>query len=162
LPANNVTETQAREKETIFTVLPETDNFRIEAWADSPSGTYYEGDVMTVCFVSDRNCYYKMYYINTQGRMTLIYPTRQTTGNFLRANTVKEMKFNCVPPYGNETFLLMASEESFDIDRAEFEEVEANAAAIERAIRGLQYRDQRSAGPVAPVSTARFSYTILP
>jgi hypothetical protein len=162
LPANNITETQVQENEKIFTLLPEADNFRIEAWADSASGTYYEGNVMTVCFVSDRNCYYKMYYINTQSRMTLIYPTRQITGNFLRANTVKEMQFNCIPPYGNETFLLMASEEPFTIDRAEFEEVEANATAIERAIRGLQYRDNRSAGPAAPVSTARFSYTILP
>ncbi|MDR1147283.1 MAG: DUF4384 domain-containing protein [Spirochaetaceae bacterium] len=162
LPANNATEIQAREKETIFTALPEADNFRIEAWMDSPSGTYYEGDVMTVCFVSDRSCYYKIYYINTLGRMTLIYPTRQSAGNFLRANTVKEMKFNCIPPYGNETFLLMASEDPFDIDNAEFEGVEATAAAIERAIRGLQYQGQRSAGPAAPVTTARFSYTILP
>jgi hypothetical protein len=162
LPANNVTEIQVREKEKIFTLLPEADNFRIEAWADSPSGTYYEGNVMTVYFVSDRNCYFKMYYINTQGRMTLIYPTRQTTGNFLRANAVKEMQFDCIPPYGNEIFLLMASEDPFAIDRSEFEEVEANAAAIERAIRGLRYRDDRSAGSAAPVSTARFSYTILP
>jgi hypothetical protein len=159
LPANNVTETQAREKEKIFTALPEADNFRIEAWADSPSGTYYEGDIMSVYFVSGRNCYYKMYYINTQGRMTLIYPIRKSTGNFLRANTIKEMKFNCIPPYGDETFLFVASEEPFEIDHAEFAEVEADAAAIERAIRGLQYRDQRSA---APVSAARFSYTILP
>jgi hypothetical protein len=137
LPANNSTETQAREKENIFTGFP-ADGFRIEAWADSPSGTYYGGDVMTVYFVSGRDCYYKMYYINTQGRMTLIYPTRRNASNFLRANTVRDMKFECIPPYGSETFLLMASEDPFEIDSAEFAEVDATATAIERAFRGLR------------------------
>jgi hypothetical protein len=163
LPANNTTETQAREGEKIFNGIPEADSFRIEAWADSPSGTYYEGDVMTVYFFSDRNCYYKMYYINARGRMTLIYPTRQNTAPFLRANTVREMKFDCIPPYGSETFLLMASEDPFEIDGAEFAEVDANAAAIDRALRGLRYQDgQRSAGSAAPIAATRFSYTILP
>jgi len=89
LPANNTEETQARKKEEIFTGLPEAEHFRIEAWADSPSGTYYEGNTLTVSFVADKNCYYKMYYINPHVKMTLISPTWRNTGNFFRANAVK-------------------------------------------------------------------------
>jgi hypothetical protein len=119
--------------------------------------------MMTVYFVSDKDCYYKMYYISAQGRMTLIYPTRRGGSNFLRANTVKETRFECVPPYGAETFVFMASEEPFAVTGSDFAEVDADSAAIERAVRGLRYtEDQHSAGPAASVSAARFSYTILP
>jgi hypothetical protein len=163
LPANNTTETQVHQSEKIFTTLSKENDFRIEAWTDSASGTYYEGDIMTIYFISDKDCYYKMYYINTQGKMNLIYPTRRSGGNFLRANSTKEMKFDCIPPYGNETFLLMASEEPFPITDADFAEVDADSSSIERALRGLRYQDsQRSAGSTAPIATARFSYTILP
>jgi hypothetical protein len=104
-----------------------------------------------------------MYYINTQGKMNLIYPTRRSGGNFLRANSIKEMKFDCIPPYGNETFLLMASEEPFPITDSDFVEVDADSFSIERALRGLRYQDgQRSAGSTTSIAAARFSYTILP
>jgi hypothetical protein len=163
LPANNATEIEARQSEKVFTALPEKNGFHVEAWMDSGSGTYYEGDVMTVSFVSDKDCYYKMYYINTQGKMNLIYPTRRTGGNFLRANSIKEMKFDCIPPYGNETFLFMASEEPFSLTEPDFAESDASHAAIEHALRGLRYQEgQRSAGSAVPIATARFSYTILP
>jgi hypothetical protein len=163
LPANNSSEERVREKEKIFTSLPETSAFRVEAWTDSASGTYYEGDTMTVYVVSDRNCYYKMYYIDTRNNMSLIYPTRQNAANFLRANTVKELPFLCTKPYGNETFLLMASEDPFVIADSEFAEVQADTAAIERALRGLQYKGGGQSAPAtAAVATMRFSYTVLP
>jgi hypothetical protein len=163
LPANTTTETQVRQSEKMFAALPEESSFTVEAWTDSASGTYYEGDVMTVYFVSDKDCYYKMYYINTKGKMNLIYPTQRTDSNFLRANTRKERKFDCIPPYGNETFLLMASEEPFLITDSDFAEVDANSSSIERALRGLRYREgERSAGSDVPVAVTRFSYTILP
>jgi hypothetical protein len=163
LPANSASETQVRQLEKTFAALPEKNGFSVEAWTDSASGTYYEGDTMTVYFVSDKDCYYKMYYISAQGRMTLIYPTRRGGSNFLRANTVRETHFDCVPPYGAETFVFMASEEPFAVTDSDFAEVDADSAAIERAFRGLRYNEgQRSTTPAAPVATARFSYTILP
>jgi hypothetical protein len=163
LPANSATWAEVRQTEKMFAALPEKNAFHVEAWADSASGTYYEGGTMTVYFASDADCYYKMYYINAQGKMTLIYPTRRSGGNFLRANTVKEMKFECVPPYGRETFLFMASEEPFSVTDADFAEIDADGAAIERAVRGLRYQgDQRSAVRATPIASARFSYTILP
>jgi hypothetical protein len=163
LPANDSSEERVREKEKIFTSLPEAEAFRVEAWTDSASGTYYEGDTMTVYFTSDRDCYYKMYYIDTRNNMSLIYPTRQNAANFLRANAVKEMLFLCTKPYGNETFLLMASAEPFVIADSEFAAAEANTAAVEQALRGLQYKGgERPAASDTPVAAARFSYTILP
>ncbi|MDR3138516.1 MAG: DUF4384 domain-containing protein [Treponema sp.] len=170
LPANNASESHAREKEAIFSALKErypqeeaikrTEGFHIETWMDSVSGTYYEGDTMTVYFVSDRNCYYKMYYIDARGRMSMIYPTRGSGSNFLRGNAVKEMKFACTPPYGNETFLLMACEEPFAINPAEYTAVDASTGAVERALRGLQYKEGGGVS-AEPAATARFSYTIL-
>ncbi|MDR2193254.1 MAG: DUF4384 domain-containing protein [Treponema sp.] len=169
LPANTVTETHARQSEEIFAALPEKNDFHVEVWMDSASGTYYEGDIMTVYFSADKNCYYKMYYIDTRGTMNLIYPTRQGAANFLRAHDVKEMKFECIPPYGSETFLFMASEEAFPVTASDFAETSANSAAIARAVRGLRYHDNgQSAAASSAVSaaastaTARFSYTLLP
>jgi hypothetical protein len=162
LPENSATEAQVLQSEKIFAVLPGKNSFRIELWMDSPSGTYYEGDTMTVYFFSEKDCYYKMYYINAQGKMNLIYPTRRNSSNSLRANSVKVKKFACVPPYGNEVFLLMASEEPFAIADSDFAEADANSSSIEQALRGLRYQEgQRSAGSPAPVATARFSYTVL-
>jgi hypothetical protein len=70
---------------------------------------------------------------------------------------------SCTPPYGNETFLLMASEEPFPITESDFAEVDADSSSIERALRGLRYQDgQRSVGSTTPIATARFPFTILP
>jgi hypothetical protein len=137
LPANVKTQEEVREREELFDPpVPPVNNpaaktdppaFTIAAWPNSASHTYYDGEELSVTVWTDRDCYFKVYHIDVNNEVQLIYPSsvdRESRpngwNNFLRANTQinvpnpSKAHFILHDPYGQETILVVASLRQFD------------------------------------------------
>ncbi|MDR2482550.1 MAG: DUF4384 domain-containing protein [Treponema sp.] len=161
------------------TPAPQTNaqEFRIAAWPNSDSGTYIDGDGLEITLEADRDCYFKVYHIDVNNRMQLLYPNQINRDNVLRANTKRTIpepgtvKFNAEAPYGQETILVAASTAQFENMEKEFGVIkqatkELVNTALERARRGIGIKpDNRSVvtpGQIPASAETRFNITILP
>ncbi|GHV89586.1 hypothetical protein AGMMS50268_00890 [Spirochaetia bacterium] len=115
--------------------------FTITAWCNSDSRTYYEGDRITISLEADANCFFKVYQIDVNNKVQVIYPNSAD-----RNNTLKEKKIRTIPektafvlgaPFGEETIVVVASKKQFD-------------SVTDQTI------------PTANVAATKFTYTILP
>jgi hypothetical protein len=111
----------------------------ITAWPNSDTRTDFEGDTMTVQLVASRDCFVKVYHIDTRGKLTLLFPNRYNRDNFLRAGTeytIPQRPVSIVvePPFGMESVWVQASGKPFANVEAEFAEIKnAGREAIEAA-----------------------------
>jgi hypothetical protein len=99
------------------------DTLEIDAWLDHGDAVYTEGEEMKITLVANKDCYFKVYYVDATNTMTLLYPNRRNKDNQLRANkerTIPEspMHFTMEAPYGQESVILYASDKPFDIEDA--------------------------------------------
>jgi hypothetical protein len=115
--------------------------FAIVAWCNSDSRTYYDGDRITISLESDTNCFVKVYQIDVNGKVQVIYPNDTDKNNTLRGKRVRTIpektSFVLGAPYGEETIVAVASKKQFD-------------SLTDKTI------------PTRNVATAKFTYTILP
>jgi hypothetical protein len=63
--------------------------FTLEAWPNSNSYTYFDGDKMQISLYADKDCYFKVYYVDTQNQWKLIYPNPVDKNNRLQANKIR-------------------------------------------------------------------------
>ncbi|MCL2805463.1 MAG: DUF4384 domain-containing protein [Treponema sp.] len=134
--------------------------FEITAWPNTDSFTFIEGDELRITILSNRNCYFKVYHIDINNQMQLIYPNSANTNNYLQANvqrTIPEAPIQYViePPFGQDTIVVVASGQQFSDIRNE----------IASASRGVGVRlqnlpDNNQIIAAGTVST-RFSFTSL-
>jgi len=140
-----------------------TSALKIAAWPDSDSNTYFDGDLIKINLESNQNCYFKVYHIDKDGKMQLIYPHGRYTDNYLRANvkrTISEDPRNYLvtAPFGQDTVYVVASVQPLPLE-ANFEEVKISKNIIDKINRGLLIAGDN----VQPVETvnAWFHYTSL-
>jgi hypothetical protein len=151
--------------------------FTIEVWPDSDTAAYFNGDEMKINLLANRDCYFKVYQIDVNRRMQLIYPNQYNRDSRLRANIPRTIPENPVyytlgAPYGVETILVIASAEPFQNLDSEMVPVEVSREAVSRALEGSRGLDLR-VRPVAAANsgsggsvpegtvTANFTYSIL-
>jgi hypothetical protein len=150
--------------------------FTLEAWPDSDTAAYFDGDEIKINLLANRDCYFKVYQIDVDRRMQLIYPNQYNRDNRLRANAPRiipedPVYYTLGAPYGVETILVIASAEPFQNLESEMVPVEASREAVSRALEGTRGLDMRirpgAAGNVSGGSTpagtvtASFTYSIL-
>jgi hypothetical protein len=184
LPENRRTEAETQAQEALFADIPAaappsappaanapvspSPGFFVEAWPNEESRTYFDGDKMTISLYADRDCFFKVYQIDVNNQMQLIYPNQQDRDNVLKANTVRRIPNNSFfllhAPFGEETILAVFSLRQFEnLERETQYPVPATSRSIKSAItwRGMSVGYDAPAETEQPVSV-RFSYTILP
>jgi hypothetical protein len=167
-PANDRTAAEVLAKEALFAPLdtaPSNSNeFTIEAWPNSDSFTYYDGEDLTIMLLSNRSCYVKVYHIDVHGKQQMIFPNQQDNNNYMPANTElkipKDSRFVLGAPYGQETIIAVASVAQFENpDTETLGAVQATAETVRAIIsRGLSVRDGRANSATAHT---RFTFSIL-
>jgi hypothetical protein len=180
LPDNIKDQNDAEDKEKIISVavpdpapvpspstpVPAVQSFRLEAWPNSESRTYFDGEELKISLWADRDCYVKVYHIDVNGAMQLLYPNSINRNNFLPANAEKIIpepgttRINIEAPYGQETILVFASTRQFPGVEAEFQQVrQAGRETLRVVSRGARLQDV--SGTLLNAET-RFNITILP
>ncbi|MDR1904847.1 MAG: DUF4384 domain-containing protein [Treponema sp.] len=139
--------------------------FFAEAWPNEESRTYYDGDKMTINLYASEDCYAKVYHIDVNNQMQLIFPNQTDRNNRLIANQTRTIPDNTSfvlhAPFGEENILAVFSP-------AQFENLEremlypAQQATRETISRAATTRGMTVQTPDNPVFSVRFTYTILP
>jgi hypothetical protein len=134
----------------------------------SENHSYYDGEKLQLSLVSEKNCYFKVYHIDVNNNMKMVYPNSIDTNNQLQANverTIPEKTdFIMEAPYGAETILVVASETQFEnIVSETLQVVKVSKETIKLATdgaRGLSVQAKPNVSGENTVSV-RYSYTIL-
>jgi hypothetical protein len=143
----------------------------VQIWPNKESRTYFDGDTMTISLYASQDCWFKVYHIDVNNQMRLIYPNQTDRNNTLRANTERVIPdntfFTLGAPYGEETILAVFSGTPFEnLEKDMLYPEPATRESINRAAgwRGLAVKNTAANTPDSPEKTtaARFSYTILP
>jgi hypothetical protein len=143
----------------------------VQAWPNKESRIYFDGDVMTISLYASQDCWFKVYHIDVNNQMQLIYPNQTDKNNMLKANTKRVIPENTIfelgAPYGEETILAVFSRTPFEnLEKDMVYPEPATPESINRAAdrRGLTVQNKAANTPESPEKTmaVRFSYTILP
>jgi len=140
----------------------EPEDLKISAWPDrGAGGVYYNGENLLVRFKANRDCYIKIYHIDVNGKMTLIFPNKYHHTNFIHKNMVYSIPenyygfaFKLGAPYGTEFIKVVASPSRFKEIEAAFENL--GDAAFEKIYNALTPKQKKQG-----LAEAMFSYTIV-
>lgn len=158
--------------------IPQMDNFgppiqpktqvqnslNIQAWCNSDTNTFFDGDKLIITLLADRDCYFKVYYIDVEDNPPqMIFPIKDGPDNKLRANIPREIPGLPFPndgwplhdPYGTETIWVQASTEQFKNIEAEY--IPPGRISVKDGIRGVS--QLRLSGTFT--AETRFNYSIL-
>lgn len=138
------------------------DNSLVNAWIEKGNGAVYKnGDNLVINFFSEYGCYIKIYHIDVNGDMQLIFPNEYYKNNFINANTVYSIpdknypfKFNLGKPFGTEFIKVLASNIQFD-------DIEEPFSTLGTATRGLLERGL-TVEQNEELSEILLNYTIVP
>jgi hypothetical protein len=126
---------------------------------DVLDGIYYDGDLMSMQVYSQRDCYFRIIYIDVNGNTQVIYPTSARDDNFIRAGQTRRIpdntRFRMGPPFGEEIILAAAYDRPFTAGP------QSGPLSADNITRGLTVEGDNHT-PMSPCATAKFSYTILP
>ena len=168
LPANISTQEEAKKHEGIFStqVQASSASLKIEAWPNSYTYTYFNGEDLLINLIASHDCYFKVYHVDINNKMQMIYPNAINRDNRLRANvarTIPEdgMRYNIQAPFGQDSIIVVASNQPFTNLEAEFGKIEnATRDTVGNVMRGLGMQAVSPSQSSVTVST-RFSYTSL-
>ena len=96
---------------------PADDSFSVEVWPDRGKGaTYRKGELFRIRFRASRNCYLRLYHLDSTGRMQYLYPKPPSAQVELRAGviyTIPDATYGRVwrvcSPYGIDQIKAVAS-----------------------------------------------------
>ena len=178
LPDNFKTVEEVKKQEEIF-VPPappspappaNTPVFSVKAWPDSDTATYIDGDEMNITLLASQNCYVKVYHIDVNNQMQLVFPNQLNRNNYLAADTARvipeaPVQLTLHAPFGQETIYVIASGGQFQNLEAEFTRIrEASREAVQSVTgdyRGASLQIKPGSSPVLGTAETRFNYTIL-
>lgn len=168
MPAGVDPDKLIEEDKIIIPPTPPANAFKIEAWPDSDTHTYMVGDSMRINLLSSRDCYVKVYHIDVNRKMQLLFPNRSERDNLLRANTPTIIPKGMVSiivekPLGRESIWVMASTVQFPNLESEFIEIRnlsSDTVNNVRGTRGARLEYNPASGDVLNAETL-FSITIL-
>ncbi|GHV43410.1 hypothetical protein AGMMS49546_24920 [Spirochaetia bacterium] len=114
---------------------------QIDAWLDHEDAVYAGGEEMKITLAANKDCYFKVYYVDAGYNMTLLYPNRRNKDNQLKANkerTIPEspMHFSIEAPFGQESVIIYASDKPFDIEEASAAQISGSAGSTTASIDG--------------------------
>ncbi len=145
----------------------ESQSFNIKVWPDKGDySTYKEGEYLIPHFLSNKDCYLRIYLVCADGNALMLFPNFYDKNNFVKKNQVYKIgdpafspfKLRLAPPFGTEMLIAVASSTDFkddtnyENDIPVFEGEKLRGVIIENA--GKQSKDQ--------IAQATAVYTIIP
>ena len=134
----------------------------VRAWSiRGDGGIYRKGENLVINFYTNRDCYIKVYHIDVNRKLSLIFPNPYYSDNFIKAERIYKIpdprypfSFTLEGPYGTEFIKVAASTVQFDDIEEAFSEL--GTASEELVSRGLAIKQTESL-----TAETMFSYTIL-
>jgi hypothetical protein len=127
-PENIKNQEEAENEHTVMVNLEDdltnSESLDFEAYLNSPSRTYYDGDYMTLGIRANRDCYVIIRHIGVDGNSRLIFPNRGDTDNFLKKDEPRTLferptRVRLHEPFGQEQLLVTISTAPFkDLEKA--------------------------------------------
>jgi hypothetical protein len=165
--------------ESLATILPAGPGqvLKLSLATERGAGAVYrEGEDLVALLGLDRDAWVRVYHIDVEGKVSLIWPNRFGGGDgFLRAGTTLSIpgpgdpfSFRMTPPYGTEFLKAVASTLPFVASEADFTTLAVGSGAAREVItRGLSIVGGAPAGkapsPGAPALAETIaSYVIVP
>jgi hypothetical protein len=137
-------------------------DFKVKIWTDrGDGGTYRDGEQLVVNFFAGRDCYIRIFHVDVNGKMSLIFPNPYFADNKVTAKRIYKIPDSSYPftfdlgaPFGTEFIKVVASTVPFTDRLDAFEDLGKAAKTV--ATRGLNItaRDRQ-------VTEGILSYTIL-
>jgi hypothetical protein len=136
--------------------------FIVKVWTPrGDGGTYRDGEKLVVHFYSNRDCYIRLYHIDVNKKMKLIFPNPYCGTNFLKAGKISKIPdeswpfgFDLTEPYGAEFIKVVASTVPFTDTEEAFSDL--GPASRQTVARGLNVSTK-----AAQTAEAMLSYTIV-
>jgi TolB-like protein len=137
-------------------------DLKISAWPNrGAGGVYYEGEDLVIHFKANRDCYLKIYHIDVNGKMALIFPNKFHHNNFItkdRVYSIPESYYGFVfrlgAPYGTEFIKVVASP-------SQFKEIEESFTDMGQVTTDKIANSLTTAQKNEGVAEELFSYTII-
>jgi hypothetical protein len=102
-------------------------DFAIRLWTNRKN--YRMGEKITFFFRAERDCYVNLVDINSRGELTLLFPNRFHTDNFIRAGKTYQIPdeaygftFEIQPPAGTDRVYAIAASRPLDIFDGDFDQ----------------------------------------
>ncbi|GHV90486.1 hypothetical protein AGMMS50268_09890 [Spirochaetia bacterium] len=176
LPENRKTQAEAVQQEQVIVeavqqtvstpeqnTLKTADAFTLEAWPNSGSYTFFEGDKMRISLYANKDCYFKVYYVDAQDEKQLIYPNSVNNNNRLQANKVRtipdDTEYIMGAPFGVESIIVFASDKPLEYSESEMMPVIFGPNNPGDPTRGMKQFIVEGTGDIVET---KFNYTILP
>jgi len=137
-------------------------DFIVKLWTKRGNGgIYVDGEKLVINFYTNRNCYIKVYQIDVQKNMQLIFPNEFYSDNFIKDKRLYKIPDERYPfsfvlgePYGTEFIKVIASTVQFaDIEKS-FENLGITSNSMVK--RGLKVTKEKE-----QITELIISYTIL-
>jgi hypothetical protein len=137
-------------------------DFIVKLWTKrGDGGIYVDGEKLIINFYTNRNCYIKVYHIDVQKNIQLIFPNQFYSDNFIKKKKLYKIpgehysfSFILGEPYGTEFVKVIASTVQFtDIEKS-FENLGTTSLSlVKRGLKVIQEKEQ--------ITELMISYTIL-
>lgn len=108
-----------------YQIVKKQQSFSIKLWTDKSA--YRLNDPIRFFFRTERNCYLNLVNIGSSGNVTLLFPNRYHSDNFVRAGVTYRIpddhygfSFQVEPPLGTERVYAIASTRPIDIFDMDF------------------------------------------
>ncbi len=96
-------------------------DLKIKVWVDKgKSGIYKEEENVKVIFKANRNCYVRLYHVNAEMEIQMLFPNLYDKNDYIKANQVYSIpdaasafEFKISPPFGAEIIKAVASLQPF-------------------------------------------------
>ncbi len=137
-------------------------DFQIKLWTVRGEGaTYRDGEELVIHLFSNRDCYVKIYQVDVEQQMQLIFPNRFFPDNFVRKGRVYKIpdtrypfRFVLGEPFGTEFVKLIASTLQFGDIEEDFQGLGSSSADVITRGLSIQQREEQ-------IVEALISYTIV-
>jgi hypothetical protein len=171
-PENIKTLEEAEQEHTLMAELEEdltnSSPLDFEAYLNSPSRAYYDGDYMTLNIRANRDSYVIISHIDVNHNAQLIFPNRVDRDNFLKKDETRTLferpaRIRLHEPFGQEQLLITLSTVQFsNLENAMISPVTANSFADAAGkARGLT-AELLPVNNTAQYHTKCLSFSILP
>ena len=134
----------------------------VKAWnVRGDGGIYRDGEELQINFFANRDCFIKVYHIDVNKKMSLIFPNPYYSDNHIHGKQIVKIpdsrypfKFKLTAPYGSEFIKIIASTKQFKDIEESFKEL--GTASGKLLTRGLIVEAKETL-----FDEVLFSYTIL-
>jgi hypothetical protein len=165
----NIPPAQNSNRTAVSTAPESAQSLKISAWPNSDTNIFIDGDDFRIIVEANQDCYFKIYHIDIENKVQMIFPRPENKDNKLQANvrrTVPDsLSISTIEaPFGQDTIIVTASTQQFPNIMDEFYQTnKASSKSISDIIsgRGLSVQAAQPVQPEQTVST-RFNFTTLP